>query len=498
MPTDQISVDQMSADQLTADQLLNDVTAVLPDAATVSAACHRTVKVIAKHTPAMISALLRVHDHLRSVAAAGSWSVFSSAPLDRGVVGRVYETALAIVRTDIDTESGHMALGPVPAVEICVPIRTAAQPPIGVLNLEWVNPVDVGQWRPALEAIGRALGERIQELGGPPTETRTEKLLRHGLSMTSATELPELLTRSLIAAREVSGLSTPVVLLPGSDDGARAYYDRTCPTALGKRLADLDPSMLAQLAVRARRHGASYTLGDPANLDSLGFETLTAIGVKTMITVPVGPGRNPQAAMGNAGGVLLVVDEEVNKPDAGTVNLLELLAAQAWTAVERLQTMDTLRERAISDPLTGLGHTGPFGERLAKAAPERTALLVVDVDRFKDINDTFGHQAGDKALVDLARELLDALRAGDELYRIGGDEFAAVLDVTRPEEAIRIANRLVRAARKVGRSVSVGVAVRLPDESPKDTLRRADTALYEAKRTGRDGARVAYPLTPAA
>jgi diguanylate cyclase (GGDEF)-like protein len=311
--------------------------------------------------------------------------------------------------------------------------------------------------------------------------------------MTSASDISELLTSSLIAAREVSDLSTPLVLLP-SPEGARAFADRTHPTDLGKRLVDLDPLLLSQLAVRARRHGASYTLGDPADLDAHGFETLTEIGVKTMITVPVGPGRDPDAGTANAGGVLLVVDEEVSRPDAGTVNLLELLAAQAWTAVDRLQTVATLRELAISDPLTGLRHNGPFGERLARATPERTALLVVDIDRFKDINDTYGHQEGDRALVDLSRALEQALRSGDELYRIGGDEFAAVLDVQRPEEAIRIAERLVGAARLVGRSVSVGVALQLPGESAKETLRRADTALYEAKRTGRDGVRVAYPL----
>ncbi len=475
------------------DRVLVEVTAALREATTSAKACQRAVAVLARHTPAMIAALLHVHDHLRSVAATGSWSVFSSAALGTGVVGRVYATGQTAVVTDIDNEVDYIPLGPLAQVEICVPICGDAGQPIGALNVEWTGPVDIDRWRPTLEEIGLRLGLRIAELGGPPVETRTEQLLRHGLAMTSAAELPELLARSLIAAREVSDLSTPLVLLP-SAEGARAYYDRERPTDLGRRLADLDPELLAALAVRARRHGASYTLGDPAQLDAHGFETLTAIGVKTMITVPVGPGRDPSAAMENAGGVLLVVDEEVSRPDAGTVNLLELLAAQAWIAVERLQTVAALRERAISDPLTGLRNHGPFGERLARSTPEHTALLVVDIDRFKDINDTYGHQEGDRALVDLSRALLQALRAGDELYRIGGDEFAAVLEVTAPEEAVRIAERLVSAARRVGRSVSVGVAVQLLEESAKDTLRRADTALYEAKRTGRDGARVAYPL----
>ncbi len=441
----------------------------------------------------MISALLHVNDHLRSMAATGSWSVFSSAPLGAGVAGRVHRTGHSAVITDVGDETDYIPLGPTPVLEICVPIPDLDGRPIGALNVEWTDAVDIDAWLPVLEEIGRRLGRRIVELGGAPVETRTEQMLRHALNMSSAHEIGELLARSLVAAREVSGLSTPLVLLP-TPEGARAYWDRSRPTAVGLRLAELEPQELAKMAVRARRHGSSYTLGDPELLDDQGFETLTKIGVKTMIMVPVGPGRDPDATTWNAGGVLLVVDEEVSRPDAGTVNLLELLAAQAWSAVERLQTVAVLSERAISDPLTGLRHTGPFGERLARSQPERTALLVIDIDRFKDINDTYGHQEGDRALVDLSRALLGALRGGDELYRIGGDEFAAVLDVARPDEAVRIAERLVGAAREVGHSVSVGVAVRLTGETAKETLRRADSALYEAKRAGRNSARVAYPL----
>jgi diguanylate cyclase (GGDEF)-like protein len=477
------------------DRLIPDVTAALRGAPRVTAACHRVVHVVAQHTPAIIAALLHVQDHLRCVAATGSWAVFSSTPAEQGVTGRVYSSGRSSVITDIGDVDDYIPSGPTTELEICVPIPDPEGRPIGVLNVEWGSrgEVDPDVWVPLLEEIGRRLGARISQLGGPPTETRSEKMLRHALSMSSANELGELLARSLVAARDVSNLSTPLVLLP-SEDGARAYWDRSQPTPLGTRLAELDGRALAAMAVRARRHGSSYTLGDPALLDNHGLQTLTKLGVKTMIMVPVGPGRDPDAGPWNAGGVLLVVDEEVSRPDPGTVNLLELLAAQAWTAVERLQNNALLQERATSDPLTGLRHAGPFGERLDRARPERTALLVIDIDRFKDINDAYGHLEGDRTLVDLARALLDALRSGDELYRIGGDEFAAVLEVTRPEEAVRIADRLVAAAREVGHSVSVGVAVQLADETGRETLRRADTALYEAKRAGRDSARVAYPL----
>ena len=118
-------------------------------------------------------------------------------------------------------------------------------------------------------------------------------------------------------------------------------------------------------------------------------------------------------------------------------------------------------------------------------------MLAIDIDGFKAINDTYGHQAGDAALVDLARALSAALRTGDELFRVGGDEFAVVVDVQRLEEATGVAERLVAAARRVGQSISVGVALQETTETPGQTFRRADTALYDAKRAGRDGVRMA-------
>jgi diguanylate cyclase (GGDEF)-like protein len=467
--------------------VVDDVTAALRDAATVDDACRRTVDAIAAHTGAMIAALLHVHDHLRCVAAAGAWSVFSSVPTDAGVVGRVYRTGQTVTLSDATQDGDYISLAAVASTEICAPLLGRDGRPIGALNLEWTSGgLDLPAWRAAVVEIAQRLGRRIVELGGPPAEAAGEQLLRHALLMTSAGGEYQLLHRSLAAAREVSGLATPMLVLT-NQLGTRACFDPAAPTGLGGRLGALEPAVLARIALRARRHGASYTLGDPGELDTQGFEALTAAGVRSMITVPVGP---PGAA---DSGVLFVVDEVPSRPSAATVTLLELLAAQAWTSLDRLRTVRQLRERAISDPLTGLRHLGPFAERLAVSVPGRTALLAIDVDRFKHINDTYGHQAGDRALVDLAGTLQHALRAQDELYRIGGDEFAAVVEVQRVEEATGVALRLVAAARRLGYPISVGVAVQVEGETPKQTLRRADMALYEVKQTGRDGVRVAPP-----
>jgi len=171
--------------------------------------------------------------------------------------------------------------------------------------------------------------------------------------------------------------------------------------------------------------------------------------------------------------------------------LISLIGAHAELYLDRLRRLDVLHHHANSDPLTGLRHNRPFSERLAAARPGRTAVIAIDVDGFKKINDEYGHQAGDHALVRLGDALQSALRAVDELYRIGGDEFAVVVDVQNAPEAISIAGRLLQAARTAGYPISVGVALCGPDEEGRATLRRADAALYEAKRSGRDKVRLA-------
>jgi diguanylate cyclase (GGDEF)-like protein len=458
--------------------LVSDVAARLATATTVSEACAAAVSETSRHTPAMIATLLQVRDNLRCVAAAGSWQVYSSIRPEDGVAGRAFTSGKTQVVSAVEADPDYISLGPDVAVEVCTPILDPSGRSIGALNVEWTDPVDVDLWRDLAEQVAELLGERIAQLGGPPPESRGEQLLRHAVALTAAGSDRELLSIVVEAARDVSGLSTPVLAVP-TRVGARLYGVNGPP---GERLR---VRLSARTVARARRYGTSYTIGDPAWLDAHGFEELVDAGVRSMIAVPVGPV--------DIGAVLLIVDEGVVTPDPETVNLVELLATQAWTCLDRLKTLEHLRERATSDPLTGLRHQGSFGERIARATPDRTALLAIDVDQFKNINDTYGHQAGDQVLVEMARALQSALRHGDELYRIGGDEFVAVVDVVRPDEATGIGERLVAAARTIGRTISVGVALRRHGEAPELTLRRADAALYDVKREGRDGIRLADP-----
>ena len=144
-----------------------------------------------------------------------------------------------------------------------------------------------------------------------------------------------------------------------------------------------------------------------------------------------------------------------------------------------------------TDPLTGLLNRRGLDRALsdallhADADARPMALALVDLDHFKDVNDTLGHDAGDRLLVAVARGWERVLRSGCHLARIGGDEFALLLPDTGPSEAEALVERL-RAAVPGRRTCSAGLAALHTGDSASLLVGRADAALYEAKRSGRD------------
>ncbi|HWH00008.1 MAG TPA: diguanylate cyclase [Pilimelia sp.] len=194
----------------------------------------------------------------------------------------------------------------------------------------------------------------------------------------------------------------------------------------------------------------------------------------------------------------------------------DVLAAAMWR--QRLQTLQTAstmvsyellrseHERAAraaeTDPLTGVANRRGFDQivhaliaRTGPPAEQQIAVLVVDMDKFKTINDTLGHAAGDEALRAVARALAGSVRDGDLVARLGGDEFGALLTGADATAAIGIAHRMVEAVRAIPdclATVSVGVAGGTA-AGVRDTLRRADEAMYAAKRAGGDRVRDLVP-----
>jgi diguanylate cyclase (GGDEF)-like protein/PAS domain S-box-containing protein len=162
---------------------------------------------------------------------------------------------------------------------------------------------------------------------------------------------------------------------------------------------------------------------------------------------------------------------------------------------ERRRLEADLRHAADHDPLTGLPNRRRLMRELdhqiarCERYGDQAALVLLDLDYLKQVNDTHGHPAGDALLVRVAHALAGRLRSSDVLARVGGDELAALLVHIGPEEALAVAVELVETARTVDGSLSAGVATIGPDCQGADAvIAIADRALYAAKRAGRDRA----------
>ncbi len=219
-----------------------------------------------------------------------------------------------------------------------------------------------------------------------------------------------------------------------------------------------------------------------------------------------------QARIRIADRTLLLVLSDPNRPNLSLplaiggvgISLAILLAALVivWTRNERLQE---LRREARQDPLTGLRNRRSFDDDLRREVARGNrhgtpgALLMIDLDHFKRVNDTYGHPAGDRLIKEVAAILRRRVRESDVLARLGGDEFAVILPNTSVVEARVVAEAIVDAIRdqslvkdEKGVTASVGIAVfgDDPRHSPESIVSEADTAMYAAKDGGRDSVRV--------
>ena len=163
--------------------------------------------------------------------------------------------------------------------------------------------------------------------------------------------------------------------------------------------------------------------------------------------------------------------------------------------------MEQLRHKVRTDHLTLVGNRSSFDARMDELnaygarSEQAVALIMVDIDHFKKVNDRFGHAAGDSILSDFAREVEDSLRYSDSLYRYGGEEFVIVTIGASLPHVRMLAERIRMRVesypfpyktKTIHITCSLGVAVRLPEETLEHCLERADNSLFVAKNTGRN------------
>jgi diguanylate cyclase (GGDEF)-like protein len=317
----------------------------------------------------------------------------------------------------------------------------------------------------------------------------------------------------LKAASTGRATATPVIHLLVGGEGINVY-----------RAVYRDGAPTATAAERRRAligfAGGSFLLKDlaAAAVTSLPHNVTTQLDVadKTVI----GPrGELEDAATAPfqiADHTWLLVVRDPNRPD-GSLPILFGAAGLAMAAVlgsliwawSREERMRELQREADEDSLSGLRTRRRFEEevRAAMARSRRDgstgALLMLDLDRFKHVNDSYGHPAGDRLIEEVAQVLRRRTRAGDILGRLGGDEFAVALPTCRPDEANVVAEAIVTAIREhqpeegeIGTiTCSVGVAIFGIDPlmSYATLVSEADTAMYAAKDAGGDGFRVFHP-----
>lgn len=205
-------------------------------------------------------------------------------------------------------------------------------------------------------------------------------------------------------------------------------------------------------------------------------------------------------------GVLNLADKmDSDQFDSGDIALIELFSQLVGASIGNIKLFEKIQRQATTDGLTGLVNHKTFYEILEKELWRsrryggQISLIMVDVDNLKNINDAYGHRAGDKVIREISRKIKECIRQIDTAARYGGDEFAVILLNSSLEDATIVARRMVDAVanshttwqrEQIPLSISVGLGQYDANTTPEDITSRSDKALYMAKQAGKNTVRI--------
>jgi diguanylate cyclase (GGDEF)-like protein len=428
---------------------------------------------------------------LRCIAQRGYWQVYDGLAPGAGVLGATFAAGRTQVVRDLGEAAEYIRAVPSVAAEVCVPLRLAGRV-VGVLNVESRHEVDDRgvAW---VEDMARLLESVAEELGGVPVEEPAELLARLGYELATIADGPELARHTLQAALTVSGMSSAALLL---GDGSRRPV--AAEGSLAPLLLDLPVRDAEQLVEYVARATSSYAVGIEAGDGFEATRALRARGVGSLVVLAlVGKGRRE--------GVLVLADEHPHPGLERVIPLLEMLAATAAAMLAAASASAALQrsERALAhqathDPLTGVANRARLLDQIEvhladSGGPARLVVLFVDLDGFKEVNDRYGHRAGDRLLVAVADRLRHAARGTDLVARLGGDEFVVLCPgVDSVGEATAVGDRILERLATpfqlgefdVSVTACIGIAPADGHTLPEDLLAAADRAMYAAKRAG--------------
>ncbi len=338
------------------------------------------------------------------------------------------------------------------------------------------------------------------------TTDRTELLYRTTSALHEQPNMDEGLLRVLDEARQALRSKSARIVLLTADGAATCAASGDAPSAMTTATATEEAAakrLASELPGAALlRTGTPAVTGGPASV----------FASEDTIIAPIVRGGEPAGIVivsGRSGGA-----DQLGQPD---VDLVELLAKQVGLALEKgflerslrqlLELEQQLTRQAYYDAVTGLANRNYLNEELERLAARADqglgAVLLVDLDDFKTVNDSLGHVAGDQLLAVVAQRLLHAIGTSGLVARVGGDEFAVVLPmIETDDDALALADDIIRSVAKLvsieGRELGIGasVGIRMTGGAPVqevDLLRDADLALYNAKSNGKGQATMFVP-----
>lgn len=424
---------------------------------------------------------------LRCIAQLGYWQVLDGIPVKDGVMARAFRSGQSLLVEPDETE-GFITAAPGLVVELAVPLRVGRRV-IGILNVDSTEPLD-----PALiseiELVAFAMEQRLEVVGATLEQSALHRLARANVELSALTEASQIENACIRLACEISGLSS-AVLTRTDETGEHEVVALQGP--LSGDLRDIPVPVLQSLSADLENVSSCLSSGDHAGLTTEAMDNLRAAGASSIASFPVRTKETGQ-------GLLIVADHAPVALDLEEREAMEMLAREVGRSLDMARVMADLRDRATRDALTGLGNLSSFQEALSAIGGRRRgrwAVAMADVDGFKAVNDTHGHLTGDQILRDLATVMNTVLRAEDRMYRVGGDEFAAILYDVDEDGAAEIGRRICEAAASVmseyGAALSVGIALPVVGETSVDFLNRADKMLYQVKAQAPGTSRVAPP-----
>lgn len=344
-----------------------------------------------------------------------------------------------------------------------------------------------------------------------------DRLLRLNLlsqAIASELDLDRLLDAIIDACLDFTGFERGMLLLVEEGGELKPVRGRN----LDHEDVPADEQQLSRKVIELslKRKDATLVRDVPADRTTAGFDpktSWTSLGLRSALCLPLVAAlrgrptaklpedrRRAKVPTRLLGAIYLDSKKEVRPFDAKDRRLLRTVGAQAAIALQNAK----LHQQATTDPLTQLANRGffeqQFHDELKRGVEEGTglALLLLDIDKFKSVNDRYGHQVGDEVLKEVAKRVRDSLRRDDIAGRYGGEEFVIILPGGGVDAARTVAEKIRKALKaepmareKVPVTASLGIAI-FPDHGrdAATLTKRADQALYLAKHSGRDRAEI--------